>query len=296
MDVLITGGTGFIGQALCQALLAQKQELGVFCRHPARVASLCGHDVRAVSSLDEMTAYSPRAIVNLAGLPIADKRWSAARKNALLASRVTLTETLVSQLASMPVKPEVLVSASAVGFYGDCGNSLLDESAHAHAEFTHELCAAWEQAALAAEQYGVRVCLLRIGLVVGPNGGFLRRMLLPFRLGLGGRLGDGQQWMSWVHQDDVVAMIMYLLEHITLRGVFNGTAPEPVRNQEFTQLLAGVLSRPALLPVPGLLLELGLGEMSRLLLTGQRVLPQRLLEAGFEFKYPTLRPALKSVL
>jgi uncharacterized protein (TIGR01777 family) len=232
------------------------------------------------------------AVVNLAGLPIADRRWSEKRKRALYASRVDLTKQLVDALAEQEKPPKVLVSASAVGFYGDGGDSLLDEQSRPHPDFSHDLCAAWEAAALRAEKLGMRVCIIRIGLVMGPGGGMLRRMLPAFKLGLGGRMGSGQQWMSWVSLQDLVQMIVYLMDHATLQGIFNGTAPNPVRNSEFTSELASVLGRPAKIPVPAPALKLALGEMSQLMLEGQRVIPARLQQAGFTFSHPTLREAL----
>ena len=182
------------------------------------------------------------AVVNLAGLPIADRRWTVKRKQALYASRVDLTNQLIDALAEQKHRPKVLVSASAIGYYGDGGDRVLDERSRPHPEFSHELCAAWEAAAMRAEGLGIRVCIIRIGLVMGPNGGMLKRLLPVFKLGAGGRLGSGQQWMSWVSLQDLVRAIEYLLDHDTLQGVFNATAPNPVRNNEFTDELAQVLN------------------------------------------------------
>lgn len=296
MHIFVTGGTGFIGQALCGELYRRGEQVTVLSRRPETVTQRLGLPVEAVASPDYLRDHPVDVVINLAGVPIADRRWSEPRKQLLHDSRVALTQQLVDAIAAAPNPPRVLVSASAVGYYGDGGNQPLDEQGRVHPEYTHELCAAWESAALQAEELGLRVCILRIGLVIGPGGGFLARMLLPFRLGLGGRLGSGQQWMSWVHREDLLRMILYLLAHKTLRGVFNGTAPEPVRNSEFTLSLARQLGRPAVLPVPAPVLRLGMGEMSRLLLTGQRVLPRRLLDAGFEFHYPALDAALADVL
>ena len=296
MDVFITGGTGFIGSALCQALQQRGDKLTVLSRDPAAARRRLGTEVEIVASSSVLTHTPFDAVVNLAGLPIADRRWSESRKAALVASRVAVTEALVSAMEQATVRPRVLVSGSAIGYYGDRGNRLVDEATEPQQEFTHKLCAQWEQAAQGAEALGVRVCRLRIGLVIGPDGGFLQRMLPAFKLGMGGRLGDGEQWMSWVHRYDLVRMILYLLDHDTLQGPFNGTAPRPVRNSEFTHTLARVLNRPARMRVPEPALRLALGEMSRLLLTGQRVNPLRLREAGFEFTFDRLDAALRDVV
>jgi hypothetical protein len=255
-----------------------------------------GVPVTAVASLAQASATSFDAVINLAGEPIADRRWTDRRKQALYASRVDLTEGLIDSLAQQANPPKVLISASAVGYYGDRGSQLLNEDATPHPEFSHELCAAWEAAALRAESLGIRVCIVRIGLVLGPDGGLLKRMGLPFKLGVGGRLGSGEQWMSWIHLDDLVRAIVYLIDHDTLRGAFNATAPEPVTNREFTLQLARQVRRPAVIPVPAAVLKLGLGEMSQLLLTGQRVIPERLQQAGFNFLHPSLAPALEDIL
>jgi hypothetical protein len=297
MRILITGGTGFIGAHLCGQLLEAGHQLVVFSRRPEQVESLCGQAVEAIGSLDEITPQSEfDAVINLAGEPIADKRWSARRKQLLMESRLETTRKLVQAVAAMHRPPSCLINASAVGFYGDQGDRPVDESTPPHEEFSHELCRLWEQAANKAAEYGVRVCIVRIGLVVGPGGGFVSRMLPAFKLGLGGPLGNGRQWMSWVHRSDLVRLFEWLLTHDQARGVYNGTAPNPVTNREFTRTLAKVLHRPACLPMPAFAAKALFGEMSRLLLTGQRVYPKRVTDAGFEFNYPQLQAALESVL
>ena len=298
MKVLMTGGTGFIGKALCRRLQGEGHQLTVLSRQtPRHVWHLCGEDVVPLGSLDDLAPNSRfDAVVNLAGEPIADRRWTEARKKALWDSRVGLTGKLVDFIASADNKPSVLVSGSAVGFYGNRGDEPLDETSPGSEDFSHRLCAAWEESALRAREYGVRVCLLRTGLVVGEGGGFLRRMLLPFKLGLGGRIGDGRQWMSWVHIEDHLAMTLALLGNPALEGAFNATAPNPVPNREFTETLAAVLGRPAILPVPAFVLRAALGEMAGLLLGGQRVLPARFLAQGFRFRYEHLAEALRQAL
>ncbi|MBA4381745.1 MAG: TIGR01777 family protein [Sideroxydans sp.] len=297
MRILLTGGTGLIGRQLCTALLAQGHELTVLSRHPETVASKCGENVRAMTSLDEWTPERTfDAVINLAGEPIVDAYWSAKRKQVLLDSRVALTKKLVQRIASAHQKPTVLLSGSAVGYYGNAGDAALDESMEAGHDFPAELCAAWEGAARAAEQNGVRVCLLRTGLVLSKRGGLLGRMLLPFKLVLGARLGDGKQWMSWVHIDDYVAMVLRLLNDASLKGAFNMTAPASVTNAEFTQTLAQTLHRPALFVAPSFVLKLAMGERACLLLEGQRVLPKRLESSGFQFAHPRLDGALQDLL
>ncbi len=297
MKILITGGTGFIGKELCKRLLDHGHQLTVLSRRPETVGERCGEQVAGLGSLAALTADDHfDAVINLAGEPIADARWTERRKRLLRESRVTLTDQLVEYIARAQAKPQVLISGSAVGYYGDCSDRLLDEASAYAEDFSHRLCAAWEQAAGRARDHGVRVCTLRTGLVVGKNGGFLQRMLPPFKLGLGGRLGDGRQWMSWVHRNDLIRMIEHLLDSPGSSGAYNGTAPHPVTNLEFTRTLAKVLKRPALLPVPATVLKVALGELSVLLLGGQRVVPKRFLEDRFEFEFETLEPALADVL
>jgi len=295
MHILMTGGTGFIGRALCRALLPAKHRLTVYSRQsPERVAACCGAEVRAITSLSEEGATTYDAIINLAGEGITDARWTPARKQRLRDSRIEVTRQLITYIERAPHKPEVLLSASAIGFYGDRGEVEIDETTPPRDGFAHALCADWETTAQRAATYGVRVCLLRIGVVLGPDGGMLGRLVPIFRLGLGGRLGDGRQWLSWIHRDDLIAILLRLLEDRALDGVFNATAPQPVTNAMFTQQLAHILRRPALLPVPAQLLRGVYGEMADLLLGSQRVVPQRLQQSGFVFRYPTLDAALSA--
>jgi uncharacterized protein (TIGR01777 family) len=297
MNILLTGGTGFIGKELCRALSAEGHSLTVLSRNPGNVPATCGASVKAIARLDALDAETHfDALINLAGEGIAGARWSAKRKQQLLDSRIGITRQLLDYIARARHKPAVLVSGSAVGYYGNQGDTPLDENASVRDEFSHRLCAEWEQTALQAQDYGVRVCIIRTGLVIASGGGFLKRLLLPFSLGLGGRLGNGTQWMSWIHRDDLIAIVKLLLASPGLQGVFNGTAPNPVTNAEFTACLAKLLHRPALLPVPAWVLKIALGEMSGLLLGGQRVLPARLQQAGLTFKFPALEAALREAL
>ncbi|MEI7843308.1 MAG: TIGR01777 family oxidoreductase [Gallionellaceae bacterium] len=297
MQILITGGTGLIGRHLCKALLAAGHLLTVLSRHPETVATKCGLGVKAIASLDEwLPSQHFDAVINLSGEPIADAHWSDIRKQILWDSRIGVTEKLVQRIAVAEHKPAVFLSGSAIGYYGNSGDAELNEDASVGGDFAAKLCIAWETAALSAEQYGVRVCLLRTGLVLAKEGGLLGKLLLLFKLAMGARLGNGKQWMSWVHIGDYVAMVLALLNHQELSGPFNLTAPHPATNKEFTQQLAHALHRPALFFAPAFLLKLAMGERASLLLEGQRVLPNKLELSGCKFSHPTLDGALKQLL
>jgi len=297
MRILLTGGTGLIGRRLCQQWQQQGHELWVWSRHPQQVSRLCS-GARGIARLQELEAALPLdAVVNLAGAPIADRPWTEGRRDLLWRSRVDLTRTLVDWIGRLPTPPRVLLSASAVGWYGDRGEQLLDEeSAPGQADFGSRLCMAWEQEAERARQWNVRVAVLRTAPVLAHSGGMLGRLLPVFRMGLGGRLGSGRQWMPWIHVDDQVRLIDYLLHHDDCSGVFNACAPGTVRNQDFTRTLARAVHRPAVLPAPAWALRLALGEMSVLLLGGQHVTPRRTQAAGFVWRHPELEPALEQLL
>ena len=297
MHILLTGGTGLIGRALCRHWLAAGHQLSVWSRRPEQVAALCGAQVRSIGRLQELGEEPLDAIVNLAGAPIADRLWTRRRKAELLASRVQLTDQLVEWLATRRQRPALLLSGSAVGWYGCAGEQELDENSGSPAEdFASQLCAAWEDSARAAEVLGLRVVLLRTGLVLARQGGLLKRMHLPFSLGLGGPLGDGRQWMPWIHLADQIALIDFLLQHPQASGPYNACAPQPVRNRDFARALGQALHRPAWLAAPAGLLRLLLGELAELLLDGQRAVPRRLLQAGFRFRFTTLEEALADLL
>ena len=297
MRILLTGGTGLIGRALCRFWRARGDEVLVWSRQSARVAALCSgaQGIADLAALGKAEHFD--AVVNLAGAPIADARWTAARRETLWNSRVLLTRRLVDWMLQLQRPPAVLLSASAVGWWGDAGERVLDESSPAGVpDFGSTLCAAWEAEALRTREAGVRVLLLRIAAVLAAERGMLQRLLPPFRLGLGARLGSGQQWMPWIHIDDVVACADFLLQHADCAGVFAACAPHPVRNAEFTQALARAVRRPALLAVPAWALRLALGEMAVLLLGSQRVQPVRTLQAGYRFQQPELEAALAQLL
>lgn len=278
MNVAVTGASGFIGRRVTEILQAQ------------------GHSVRPVSlrsSIATEQFSGCEAVVHLAGEPVA-QRWTAAARRRILDSRVEGTRKLVRALREHP--PNAMVSASAIGYYGFHGDRILTEQSPAASDFLGVVASAWEREAMEAENLGVRVIRLRIGVVLGPGGGALQKMLLPFRLGLGGRIGSGEQWMSWIHLDDLCAMMLFALREPTLRGVLNATSPHPVTNAEFTRALARALHRPAVLPVPAFALRVAFGQMSEILLGSQRVLPEATVRAGFEFEYPEIGAALLQIL
>ena len=297
MRILLTGGTGLIGRALCKHWHEQGHELLVWSRKPQQVAKLCS-GARGIKQLEELDGSAPiDAVVNLAGAPIADRPWTQARRDVLWRSRVDLTRTLVDWMGKQATPPRVLLSGSAVGWYGDQGDEILDEaSARGLADFGSQLCQAWEEEANRADKLGVRVAILRTAPVLAPKGGMLARLLPPFRLGLGGRIGSGQQWMPWIHIADEVALIDYLLQNDDCAGVYNACAPGAVCNVEFTSALASALHRPAVFPIPAFALKLALGEMAVLLLGGQHLVPRRAQDAGFSWRYPNLDEAFRQLL
>jgi uncharacterized protein len=288
MRVLVTGGTGLVGRPACDALRAAGHAVTVVSREPGRVPG------RAIG-WDGLGAALPEtdAIVNLAGDPIAGGRWTAARKAEIRRSRIEATRALVDAIATAEPRPKVLVSASAVGYYGDRGDEPLDETASPGRDFLARVCVDWEAEARRAEDLDVRVVRLRLGVVLAPDGGALSAMLLPFRAGLGGRLGSGKQWMSWVYRDDVVGLIRDAVANDAYVGPVNATSPNPVTNADFTHALGRALGRPTLLPAPAIGLHLLLGEMATMLLAGQRVLPTVAQRLGYAWRQPELPAALQ---
>jgi len=293
MYTLITGGTGLIGMALTQALQKDGHQLFILTRNPA----LASTDATMISSLDDIPVGQPiDLVINLAGEQIVGRRWSKTRKRIIRQSRVTLTKDLVDWLGTRSTVPKTLLSGSAIGYYGNTHDDEINETHTNGDDFGANLCVDWETEALKATELGVRVCLLRTGLVLSDKGGMLGQMKLPFRFGLGARLGDGQQWMSWIHIDDHVQATRHLIANQQSSGAYNLTAPTPERNTAFTRTLAHTLGSFSIFVSPAWLIRFGLGEASELLLGGQKVLPDRLLNEGFTFRFPELNDALNNLL
>jgi len=301
--ILVTGGTGFIGSRLCPALVAAGYDVHVLTRDPARWRQQALapqiHYVAALEELDRDTGWC--GVVNLAGESLAQGRWDSRRKQVLRSSRIDTTDALVRWLAGLSWPAPPLVSGSAIGWYGHRGDEVLDENSTADGtaggHFAHTLCADWEAAAATAHRLGSRVCLLRTGIVLGAEGGPLAAMLPPARLGAGGPMGNGRQWWSWIHIDDLVALVLFLLHTEGAEGPINGTAPNPVTQREFARALGRQLRRPAVAPMPAFAARLLLGEFAdEILLHGQRVLPTVATALGFRFRFPELGGALADLL
>ena len=301
MKVIVTGSTGLVGRALVRSLLSDGQEVTRLVRGGAQEFRAPG--TKAVQWEPEKGAVNAAeleghdAAVHLAGDPIAEGRWDDEKKRRIRESRVKGTRLLAETLAGLNEKPRVLVSASATGFYGDRGDEVLHEESASGEDFLSEVCREWEKATLAASQAGIRVVHLRIGFVLSAEGGGLPKMLTPFKLGLGGRVGSGRQYISWLTLDELVSIIRRALEDEHLRGPVNAVAPSAVTNLEFTKTLGHVLGRPTVLPVPAFAARLAFGEMAdAILLSSTRAVPARLQEAGYQFQHPELEGALKHVL
>ena len=305
MRIAITGATGFVGSRLVEKLVSEAHQVLVLTRNLVRAQRLFPAD--AFSGL-EIVACDPTqagewqqaisgcdGVVNLAGQPIAEGRWTTSYKQAILDSRQLTTLNVVDAIATAAQKPSVLVSASAIGYYGTSETATFDETSPAGNDFLAEVCQTWEAEAAKVKQSGTRLAILRLGIVVGP-GGAIAKMLLPFKLFAGGTLGDGKQWFSWIHRDDVVNLILACLTQSQWDGTFNATAPKPVRMTELCDVLGSVLNRPSWLPVPGFALEALLGEGAQLILEGQQVLPKRTQANQFEYQYPGLKSALENAV
>ncbi|MBE9122314.1 TIGR01777 family protein [Tychonema sp. LEGE 07199] len=305
MKVAIAGATGFVGSRLVEKLQAAGHRAVVLSRDAAKAGRV--FPASAYPNL-EVVAYTPAesgdwqnsiagcdAVVNLAGVPIAEEKWTPARQQAILDSRKLTTEKLVEAIVNANPKPSVFVSASAIGYYGTSETAEFDENSPAGNDFLATVCKEWETAAQPAKNAGTRLAILRLGIVLG-MGGALAKMLPPFKLFAGGPIGTGKQWFSWVHREDVVDLILYVLENPQVQGVLNATAPNPVRMNELCQTLGEVLNRPSWLPVPSFALELLLGDGAKVVLEGQKVLPKQTLASGFQYQYPTLKLALEEIL
>ncbi len=299
MNILITGGTGFIGSALSRELANAEHKVIITTRKERYPTPSCCNTTiltwKPPQLLPEGIVSNIDAVINLAGESIASGRWTKRRKELIRSSRISTTRALVQSMQNVKERPKVLISASAAGYYGTHGDEYVTEDTPAGKDFLADVGRAWEAEALKAEGAGVRVVLVRLGVVLGPDGGALSKMAAPFKFFLGGHIGSGKQWFSWIHRDDVIGIIKCVLENENISGAINLTAPEPVTNKEFSLALGKALGRPSWLPVPGFVLKTALGEMSDMLLTGQRVLPEKILKAGYKFKYPEVNEALRAI-
>ncbi len=295
VNILITGGTGLIGRALIQGL--NTDNIIVLTRNKKNAANILPAHIKLISSLAEVNFNELDIVINLAGESIVGRRWSEQQKSLICQSRWHITQQLVEKIQTATKAPKCFISGSAIGFYGRQGAKAITESQKdVYDEFSHHVCQKWESIALSAQSDKTRVCVLRTGIVLANNGGALQKMLPAFKLGLGGPIANGQQFMSWIHIDDMVAIIMATINQPSLTGIINATAPTPVSNQVFSETLSTVLSRPCFFRVPALVLKVIMGESSDLLLYGQHVIPDKLLKNNFKFQYPSLQIALKQLL
>jgi uncharacterized protein len=298
MRLVVTGASGFIGTALCAGLLEQGHALTLFTRSSPRDANTGTkrwlHWTPGTLREWDAALDGVDGVINLAGEPIAEKKWSHSQRRRIENSRIDSTHSLVQACAKARQKPKFLINASAVGYYGPHGDEILTEESPPGDDFLSLLCRAWEEEAKKAEELGMRVVRLRTGIVLGPRGGALSKMAAPFKFFVGGPLGSGKQWMSWIHLDDLVRLMVAMIENPLAHGPINATSPNPVQNKEFSQTLGNVLHRPSWAPVPAWMLKLALGEMAQMLLTGQRVVPAAAEKLGFKFRYSDLREALEA--
>ena len=301
MKVVVSGGTGFIGKTLVKYLTETQHEIIVLARNPVSAKEHFGASVSIerwngkASGPWTQQLNGADAVVNLAGQSIGAKRWTTERKEVILSSRIDTTSALVTAMSEAKQKPSVLINVSGVGYYGNVENGDVTESFPNGNDFLANICRQWEHAASAAETLGSRVVLLRNAVVLERESEALKKMMLPFNMFAGGWLGSGQQWFPWVHRDDVVRSIEFALQHSNLSGAVNVVAPEATTNKEFCRMLGQAMHRPCWAPVPSFVLKTVLGEMSEMVLTGQRAVPKKLLDAGFSFRYPTLQECLSAI-
>ena len=305
MKIAITGATGLVGTRLVTKLKEQNHQIVVFTRNSAKAGRV--FPASRFPNL-EIVQYTPQesgawqdkisgcdAVVNLAGEPISE-RWTPQHKKAILESRQIGTRKIVEAIAKAEVKPQVLVSGSAIGYYGTSETATFDETSEPGNDFLAEVCQKWEAEAVAVTEYGVRLVIVRVGIVLADGGGALGKMLTPFQIGAGGPIGTGRQWFSWIHRDDLVNIIIEALNRNDLEGVYNATSPNPVKMQEFCQTLGEVLNRPSWLPVPEFVIELLLGDGAVVVLEGQQVLPKKTQAAKIKYQYPEVRSAIREVV
>ena len=303
-NILITGGTGFIGSRLIPSFIKKDPEIKriyILTRSSVKAKKVftdLEDEIKPIESLKKITKNTKiDTVINLAGEPIADKKWSNQRKTELRQSRIETTKDIIDLIERLEKKPEVIINASAIGYYGSQDpNEQLDEDSKPQEEFTHFLCKDWENEALRAEKLGVRVCLARFGIILGKDGGALKKMLTPFKFGLGGKIASGEQAMSWIHLEDVIRGITFLMNNKNLEGPFNFCSPGAVTNKQFTKSLAKTLARPAFFDMPLPVVKILFGEMGETLLAkGQNVYPRKLLESGFNFRYRRIDSALRNI-
>ena len=292
MNILITGGTGFIGSALTKFFIQKGYLTTILSRNCPALSS-----VRIIKSIEQINVDEKiDIIINLAGAPI-NKKWTNSYKEVLIDSRLEITKNLILLIKSLKTKPNLLISASAIGYYGNQSNNYIDENSLYINDFTHKLCNLWELEAKKAEKLGVRTCITRLGVVLGKNGGALEEMLSIFRLGLGGKIGSGKQFFSWVHIDDVIGAFNFLIKDKTQKGIYNLTSPNPVTNYRFTKELGKMINRPTVLTIPKFVIKMIFGEMGdKLLLNGSAVYPKKLLDSGYEFQFKTIETSLENIL
>jgi len=291
MKILITGGSGLIGSNLIPVL--RPCDVTVYTRNVAMAEQVLGHNIHFLSSLSHLDNLDDfHVVINLAGEPIVAQKWTDKQKQKIEHSRWSITEEIVALIKAGENPPKLLISGSAIGFYGRQKDQVIDEDfSSPHDEFSHKLCERWESLAKQAQSAKTRVCIIRTGVVITKRGGALSKMLMPFKLGLGGPIGDGNQYMSWIHIEDMLRGIVHLISNESCEGVYNFTAPDPVTNEVFSRELALALSRPCLFRVPEFVLRMMMGEMADLVIYGQRVVPKRLQESGFEFVFPQISQA-----
>jgi len=297
MKILVSGAHGLVGKALSAALTKDGHEIVSLVRRDRALgkSEVEWHPNQGLLNAEHVEGFD--VVVHLAGESIASGRWNERKKTAIRESRVKGTTLLSQSLARLSRPPATFICASAIGYYGNRGDELLTENSAPGNEFLSEVCVAWEKASGAAAQAGIRTVNARFGVILDANGGALQKMVTPFRMGIGGKVGDGKQWMSWIALEDVVGGLRFVIENSSLKGPVNFVAPNPVTNAKFTKTLGDVLSRPTILPVPAFAARLAFGEMAdALLLASQRVAPTRLLESGFRFEHEELKPALKHIL
>lgn len=305
MKMVIAGGTGFVGRHLSELLIREGHSVIVLSRHqisppastpaPYRIIQW-DHGTTSVPQPWSRECEGADVVINLSGAPIADSRWTPERKRELTDSRVQSTRTLLQAIKLWSTKPHTFISASGIGFYGNPGSTLVDETSTSGTGFLATLCQAWEAEARKGEEQGLRVLPVRFGMVLGVDGGALPKMMLPFNFFLGGPILPGSQYVSWIHQKDLARLILWLSTNQAIQGPVNGVAPEPVTMREFCSALGKTMQRPSAFPVPEFVLRIALGELSTMLTTGQRAHPQKALEGGFTYLYPTLQTALQSLL